>query len=729
VLSVVVVAWNSADSVGDCLSALRRSAAAADVRLEIVVVDNASEDDSAAVALAAGADAVVTNPLNVGFVAAASQGIARAQSPWVMLANPDLTVLEGFVGAVVEAARSAPRDVASLVPDVRFEFDPSVVNSRGIEVDAVGIPAERASGRRAEPAESLEVFGASSSASILRVEALEVVGGLEPAYFAYLEDVDVAWRLRKRGYRALLVPGAVALHEGSASTGEGSWLKAYLVARNRRILFGLHGPRTAKARVLRSVTEIGHATVQALAGSGTAPIQGRLAALRVRSYERFLRASNAAIGIPDGARVALAPRVTLREALRRKQAATLLMAGRAGRVSPARPAALPADGSLPERPLRVLVDAANLKPGQGGIRTYTIGLIRALAERPELSLTVLTSLEEADELGPVEIVGLPARTRRAGARALWRERNLASLTRSLGADVVLTPVPELPARRLPVPTVVVVHDVGPLVIPGFYTWQKRLRYVAALRRTCRLATAVVCVSRATLADLQASTDIDPGRCVVIGEGPQLLHETGGRTDGEPYFLYVGSLDPRKNLETLLAIFDGADPPPARLVIAGPLDGEPSALADRFARPGAAGPVTHVGFVEPEALASLYRSARAVVLPSLYEGFGLPVLEAMAAGTPVVASDIPAVREVAGGAAHYVSSPLDPDAWRKALDRIHADEALRTDLVERGRRALPRFSWTEVAGRFSELLVRVAAEGAGARSPVRTAPKTAARRAP
>ena len=68
------------------------------------------------------------------------------------------------------------------------------------------------------------------------------VGGLEPLYFAYMEDVDLGWRLRKHGYRAFVVPGAVALHEGSASTGEGSWLKAFLVARNRRALFRLHGP-------------------------------------------------------------------------------------------------------------------------------------------------------------------------------------------------------------------------------------------------------------------------------------------------------------------------------------------------------------------------------------------------------------------------------------------------------------------------------------------------------
>jgi glycosyltransferase involved in cell wall biosynthesis len=119
---------------------------------------------------------------------------------------------------------------------------------------------------------------------------------------------------------------------------------------------------------------------------------------------------------------------------------------------------------------------------------------------------------------------------------------------------------------------------------------------------------------------------------------------------------------------------------------------------------------HLGFVPAEELAGLYRSAHALVLPSLYEGFGLPVLEAMVAGTPVVASDIPSLREVAGQAALFVDRPLDPAAWREALARICTDAELREELVRRGRVEAERHSWPEVAGRFRDLLLRVAAEG-------------------
>lgn len=325
-LTVVVVCWNSGHSLPESFAALRRSAAAAGSELEIIVVDNASVDDSIIIAAEAGADAIVENPLNAGYVVAASQGLAIARGEWIMLANPDLTVSERFVSAMLDVARSAGQDVACLAPDIRYAANPAVVNSRGIAVDELGIPAESESGSEAEGLVALsEVFGPTSAGCLIRRAALAHVGGLEPLYFAYLEDVDVGWRLRKTGYRALVVPGAVAVHEGSASTGEGSWLKAFLVARNRRALFRLHGPRGLRARTMRTATEIGHGAVQTLNGSGTAPLRGRIAALRMRRYTNFLRKSHRATGISDDAQVVLAPRRRFHEALRRKRAAATLM--------------------------------------------------------------------------------------------------------------------------------------------------------------------------------------------------------------------------------------------------------------------------------------------------------------------------------------------------------------------------------------------------------------------
>ena len=328
ILSAVVVAWNSADATAACLQSLRTSAKLAGVELEAIVVDNGSDDGSALMAAAAG-ECLIRNPVNAGFGVAASQGLALAQAPLALLVNPDVVVDEGFVGAVVAAAGECGGEVAALVPDVRFTEDPGRVNVRGIVVDEVGVPAEAESGELAVPLQGRrDVFGGSSGGCVFRLEALRRLGGLETAFFAYLEDVDLAWRLNECGYRAVLLPDAIAFHEGSASTGEGSWLKSFLVARNRRLLFRLHAPRSLRTRGWRVATEVGHAVWTIAAGAGTAPVVGRRDALRLRRYIRFVLASRRAAGEPIGSPVRLAPRVPFRQALIRKRGAKALMTPR-----------------------------------------------------------------------------------------------------------------------------------------------------------------------------------------------------------------------------------------------------------------------------------------------------------------------------------------------------------------------------------------------------------------
>jgi GT2 family glycosyltransferase len=327
VMSVVLVSWNSEDALADCILSLRESAERAGEPVELIVVDNASADGSRTRASELGADVVVANPVNAGYGVAAAQGIARATTAWALLLNPDIVVDRVFVSALAAAIRAAPADVATLVPDLRFASDRSIVNCHGIEVDETGVPGEVDSGADAaglDPGRS-DVFGGSSGACLLRLSAVREVGGIEPAFFAYFEDVDLAWQLRRAGYRASFVAGALAFHEGSASLGADSPLKAFLVARNRRVLFRLDGPHTFRARVRRTVVELGHATVMTLSGAAGAPWRGRADAVRLRTYTSFVRESRR-----RGRTVVeptLAPPVPLLRMLRRKRAARHAMIG------------------------------------------------------------------------------------------------------------------------------------------------------------------------------------------------------------------------------------------------------------------------------------------------------------------------------------------------------------------------------------------------------------------
>ena len=319
-VSAVMVAWNAGRAIATCIEALRESARAADEPIQVVVVDNASSDGAADAIDPAPGDVVVRNPLNAGYGVAAAQGLARATAPWVLLVNPDVVVEPGFVGALLRAADRADPIVATLVPDLRFAARPDIVNCRGLTVDEMGLPAEIDAGRPSSgrPSPTVPVVGGSSGCCLLRLEHVVEVGGPEPAFFAYLEDVDLALRLARAGYTAVFVPDAIALHEGSASTGARSPLKVFLVARSRRVLFRLHGPRSLRARAWRTLVEVAHASYSSL-GTPLAPWSGRFHAFALHPYTSFLRRARAvhdrAVATPE-----LAPRFRLRDTLSRKRA-------------------------------------------------------------------------------------------------------------------------------------------------------------------------------------------------------------------------------------------------------------------------------------------------------------------------------------------------------------------------------------------------------------------------
>jgi glycosyltransferase involved in cell wall biosynthesis len=203
---------------------------------------------------------------------------------------------------------------------------------------------------------------------------------------------------------------------------------------------------------------------------------------------------------------------------------------------------------------------------------------------------------------------------------------------------------------------------------------------------------------------------DPKRIDVVYSGPGLFsseHVTAAAArDGEPFFVYVGNLGGNKNLPFLVRAFHRADLP-ARLVLAGRARGSLTEI-DRAIRAGVARDRIEIRRnVSDVELEELYRSALALLLPSIYEGFGFTSLEAMARGCPVVESDIPALREISGAGAMLV--PLgDEEAWAAAMRRIAGDEAARDDLRERGAATVSHYSWDKTARGVLDVLAAAAA---------------------
>jgi glycosyltransferase involved in cell wall biosynthesis len=267
----------------------------------------------------------------------------------------------------------------------------------------------------------------------------------------------------------------------------------------------------------------------------------------------------------------------------------------------------------------------------------------------------------------------------------WGSVELPRLAALREADVIHHPLPAR-ARRARVPQVITVHDLAFERLPACFDRRFRLYAHRAHRAAARAADAVICVSETTAADVRELWRVDPDRIVVARHGPgQPLPRTQAEPEDPEHFLYVGDAEPRKNVATLLAAYRRyrelvADPLP--LVLAGSASSAaPGVIVDRDPT--------------PDRLAELYARAAALIQPSLYEGFGLTAVEAMGAGAPVIASDIPGLRETCGEAARYFD-PLDTDALAAAMAELGDGREPRAELCERGVRRAAEFSWESSA---------------------------------
>lgn len=363
---------------------------------------------------------------------------------------------------------------------------------------------------------------------------------------------------------------------------------------------------------------------------------------------------------------------------------------------------------------RIAIDARMCGYRQGGIASYTRQLAAAL-------VPVLESRGDTFIIGyarrgaPI----LPRMRGRAQPR-LWtpphhRFERWTLPLEWLRARCDLLHSPDfLPVHPGPWRNVVTVHDLAFMRHPERLTPEAQ-RYYGRIARAVHRADAIIAVSRATRDDLVTLTGADPCRITVVYEAadarfrprdadwPRTEHPAADR-----YFLFVGTIEPRKNIETLLdayAAYRASVAQAASLVIAGAEGWSSAATVARLkTEPG----VTWIGAVEPEDLVALYGGATALLLPSWDEGFGLPVVEAMASGTPVAISSAAALVEVAGDAA-LVAPPQDPRAWTALLTALAADDNLRASLRARGIRQAARFSWERAARETADVYARVLAE--------------------
>jgi len=369
------------------------------------------------------------------------------------------------------------------------------------------------------------------------------------------------------------------------------------------------------------------------------------------------------------------------------------------------------------RPLRIGINALYLIPGGvGGTEIYLRGLLAALAEIDAYNhYFVFANRETGPGLAPKQAnFGTVAQSVRAvsrPARVLWEQTRLPLETARLRLDVLFNPGFTAPLF-CGCPQVTVFHDLQHKRHAEYFRWFDLPFWNFFLYWSAQISARLIAVSEATAADLRRYYRLPEQKIRVVEEGADpVFFEIARRRAPEPFLLAVSTLHPHKNLDRLLRAFAEfhREQPEFKLVVCGMhgfFSGPLHALRESL---GLAQAVEFPGWIPRQDLHDLYARAWAFLYPSLFEGFGLPVLEALAAGVPTACSGIEPMAGIAGDAA-LLFDPHDTAALLDAMRSIAGDGALRERLAQAGPRRAAGFSWRRAAADTLEVLRSVTSAG-------------------
>ncbi len=383
--------------------------------------------------------------------------------------------------------------------------------------------------------------------------------------------------------------------------------------------------------------------------------------------------------------------------------------------------------------MRVLIDFRKYDGVVGGVERGVVEITRHLTSwsHEVLILCKANRLEEAERLfettDGVDVLPLPVRTHAMSVRnVLMDSRVIPDIAAEKGADLIHFPYNWSFPLRKSVPTVLTVHDVIPFTFREAMGWfTNHFLYKPGIRLACRLNDLIATVSEFSKRDIAEKVGVPREKIRVIPNGlreptppdealDRALDARWGLEEG--FILNVGGIHERKNIPRLVRAFARLVRQhryPGNLVITGSVSGAPYQIRMKrvcdaaVTAEGVEDRVVFTGFIPDAELDSLLRRADLLIYPSLYEGFGIPILEAMQVGTPVVTSNVTAMPEVAGGAALLID-PYSVDEMVEAMRRLLEDDALRRDLIRRGRERASLFSWERTARRYLELYREVVA---------------------
>jgi glycosyltransferase involved in cell wall biosynthesis len=334
--------------------------------------------------------------------------------------------------------------------------------------------------------------------------------------------------------------------------------------------------------------------------------------------------------------------------------------------------------------MHITIDGRALVGNRTGIGVHTAEIARRLTDAP-----LIASHAEVVDRSGLERCAFRVDPMPFGVA--WQQLVLPRVATN---GVLWAPHGTLPLA-LRIPSVATLHDFSSLTMPFRHRAKTVLSFNVFIGRSLQMATRIAAVSHAVAEEAVRWFGVSRSKIEIVPNGVDEFFTPDGNEDD--YVLFVGTIEPRKGLDDLLAVWDSLPQPRPRLILCGDA-GWGDVRLPRDAE------VT--GYVDRARLRELYRHARAFVYPSRYEGFGIPPLEAMACGAPVIATRTGAIPEYADGAALLVK-PGDRDALRDALIRMLSDKTLRTELRARGPESARAYTWDRSAALMTQLFEEAA----------------------
>lgn len=712
--SIVILNWNGYEVTRECLASLSQIDYP---RYEIVLVDNGSTDGSPA-KLAAEFPGVtfIRNQKNLGFTGGNNVGIRRAleeNADYVLLLNNDTVVAPNFLSELIRAGESDKR-IGLLNPKI-FYFEPSnrIWYAGGSFNIWKGIASHRGHrqvdrGLYDAPEEVTFITGC---AFLIKTEVIRHIGLLDDFLFYTCEDTDWTIRSLNAGYKALYVPSSVIWHKESIDVkrNAGKAFRDFYNVRNSLLLARRHAKPYHWPSFLFCL--------------------GRMVSYRTTGYlirGEFDRVRALYRGLRDGFshRSIFAPFEEVPGV-----GETISEKAGAGTAPEAEMVQLD-DSALPRSPsIRVAINAITEAAPKFGSRVYLWELASALTRIDGVDLVLLVGQGQANDVPPL----LRARVREISVsprRSYWQVFRQKRIRQALLREKIdLYDIPNtLPLLGSVIPTVMTIHDLVDLRVRKYGVARTIYRFLVNFL-AAHFADHILTVSENSKRDIVRLLLVPESKVTVVYNGVSEEFRPLNRKDCKSYLaskysimgdflLAPGGLSRNKNIPRLLAAMRMLKERGRResLVLLGDKENpEFKYVRVSVRRSGLDGTVLLPGFVPREDLPSFYNAASLVVYPTLYEGFGFPVLEAMACGTPVITSNNSSLPEVAGDAALLVD-PRNPEEIAVAIRRLLADETLRCELSSRGILHARQFTWKATAEKTVEAFLKMAArrEPMGAR---------------